>query len=446
MRWVLILETRMTMGFFKHVFPVITVSALLSTGFSRTLEVGPGKPYGMPSQAAAAAKDGDTVLFSPTVFAADAATWNANNLVLRSSGPFAHMKAQGSHAGGKGTWVITGNNTLVENIEFSEAAVPDENGAGIRQEGNNLTIRYCYFHDNQNGILAGDAPASDILIEFTEFAKNGFGDGQTHNMYINHVKSFTLRYSYSHHAKVGHNIKTRAIKNYIICNRSLDGADGSASYELDMPNGGYAVVAGNVFQQGPATENPTLMSYGAEGVTNPNSSVQIINNTFVNDRTNGGTFITLAPGTPAARIMNNLFVGPGTIVNGFKPDSSANLITQSPGFVDRNAYDYRLSASSPAIDKGRDPGSLDGAPLLPVMQLLPPLNLVPRKPVGEPDVGAFEYDGNIGIKTKRPKSGAARRPDKGFVAGLGLMFGEDEVVDGLGRDQTALARAKDPGR
>jgi hypothetical protein len=55
--------------------------------------------------------------------------------------------------GGKGIWVISGNDTVVENIEFSGAAVPDANGAGIRFEGVNLTVRNCYFHHNQNGIL-----------------------------------------------------------------------------------------------------------------------------------------------------------------------------------------------------------------------------------------------------------------------------------------------------
>jgi hypothetical protein len=430
------------MGFFIHRLSVLAFAAAASAGFSRTLEVGPGKTYAMPSLAAAAAKDGDTVLLAATVYSGDAVTWNASNLVIRAPSKFAHIKAAGANAGGKGTWVIKGSNTTVENIEFSEGAVPDENGAGIRQEGNNLTVRNCFFHDNQNGLLAGDAPNSDILVEYTEFANNGFGDGYTHNMYINHVKSFTLRYSYSHHAKVGHNIKTRAMKSYILCNRSLDGSDGTASYELDMPNGGYVVIAGNVFQQGAATGNPTLISYGAEGVSNAGSAVQIINNTFVNDRSSGGTFINLAAATPSARVMNNLFVGGGTVITGFKPDSSANLITQSPGFVDRNAYDYRLTANSPAIDKGKDPGQVDGATLLPDMQLIPPLNLLPRTTKGQPDIGAYEFEGTTGLKSKRPKSGALSNPVERFIAGQGLFFGENANVDGLGREHAGLNSGK----
>ncbi|MDB5047545.1 MAG: hypothetical protein JWO30_616 [Fibrobacteres bacterium] len=424
------------MGVRLHRPLLLGLAACASLSSARVLEVGPGKAYTLPSQAALAAKDGDTVAFSPVVFTGDAATWSASNLVLRGTAAYAHLKAQGVNAGGKGTWVIKGNNTVLENLEFSEASVPDQNGAGIRQEGDNLTVRNCFFHDNENGILAGDAANSDILIERTEFARNGFGDGYTHNMYINHVKSFTLRYCYSHHAKVGHNIKTRALRNFILCNRSLDGTDGTGSYELDLPNGGYTVIAGNVFQQGAATENPTLVSYGEEGLTNTGSAVQIINNTFVNDRPSGGTFIVLAAATPSARVMNNLFVGPGTLISGFIPDSSANLATQSPGFLDRAGFDYRLAAASPAIDKGADPGRLDGMALLPDMQFLPPGQVLPRPVKGPPDIGAFEYDGSAGIGYRQASARSAKGQvqDIGVLYGGGrLFFGAIDPVDGLGR-------------
>ncbi|MBK8642006.1 MAG: hypothetical protein IPN15_07315 [Saprospiraceae bacterium] len=48
----------------------------------------------------------------------------------------------------------TGRSTIVENIEFSECGVPDKNGAGIRLEATHLVVRSCYFHDNEDGILA----------------------------------------------------------------------------------------------------------------------------------------------------------------------------------------------------------------------------------------------------------------------------------------------------
>jgi hypothetical protein len=69
----------------------------------------------------------------------------------------------------------------VENIEFSGAAVPDHNGAGIRLDETGLIVRSCYFHNNENGILTSNPYAGDILIEYSEFAANGYGDGYTHN-------------------------------------------------------------------------------------------------------------------------------------------------------------------------------------------------------------------------------------------------------------------------
>ena len=118
-----------------------------------TLEVGPGRALTRPSQAAAIAQDGDVVAIDAGTYTGDVATWRANGLTLRGVGGRAHLVANGQSAQGKAIWVIQGNNTTVEAIEFSGAAVRDRNGAGIRQEGAGLTVRDCSFHDNENGIL-----------------------------------------------------------------------------------------------------------------------------------------------------------------------------------------------------------------------------------------------------------------------------------------------------
>lgn len=126
----------------------------------------------------------------------------------------------------------------MENIEFSGCAVPDKNGAGIRQEGANLTVRSCYFHDNENGILAGTVKNGPIWIEYSEFGYNGNGDGYSHNLYINNVDTLIFQFNYSHHAKIGHELKTRAHVNYILYNRLSDEVTGTASRNIDIPNGG----------------------------------------------------------------------------------------------------------------------------------------------------------------------------------------------------------------
>jgi len=51
------------------------------------------------------------------------------------------------------------------------------------------------MHGNEEGILAGHNRSSRILVEYTEFADNGYGDGLSHNIYVNHAREFTMRFS-----------------------------------------------------------------------------------------------------------------------------------------------------------------------------------------------------------------------------------------------------------
>jgi hypothetical protein len=83
-------------------------------------------------------------------------------------------------------------------------------------------------------------------------------------LYIRNVKRFTLQFSYSHLASVGHLVKSRAATNYILYNRLTD-ETGTASYELDLPNGGLSYIIGNIIRQSPNTQNSTVASYLEEG-------------------------------------------------------------------------------------------------------------------------------------------------------------------------------------
>ena len=119
----------------------------------RVLTVGPARQFATVRAAAAAAQNGDAIQIAAGDYRADVATWYASNLSICGVGGRARLIADGVDDGGKGIWVIRGSDTTVLNVEFPGATVPDENGAGIRQEGRNLTVRNCSFHDNENGIL-----------------------------------------------------------------------------------------------------------------------------------------------------------------------------------------------------------------------------------------------------------------------------------------------------
>lgn len=355
-----------------------------------TVLVGPQHALKTPSAAASFARDGDVVEIEPGIYYGDAAIWTQNRLTIRARGGRAHVRADRAHAEGKAIWVIKGAGYTIEGIEFSGAKVPDRNGAGIRLEGPGLTVRNSYFHDNESGILAGGDLESDVVIERSEFARNGAGGGASHNLYIGTVRTFTLRYSYSHHAIVGHNVKSRAIKSYILYNRIADEQDGRASYAIDLPDGGLSFVMGNLIQQGPQTDNRTIVAYGAEGYKNLLNELYFVSNTVVNDDPKGGRFLVIRPGADAVRVINNLFAGPGELLSG-KADARSNLRTTKADLVNPDKLDYRLKAGGGGIGKGIDAGNAYGYSLRPTMEYRHPLGNAPRASSGPLDLGAHQH-------------------------------------------------------
>ncbi|MBK8255199.1 MAG: right-handed parallel beta-helix repeat-containing protein [Polyangiaceae bacterium] len=369
------------------------------TAYSATLQVGPGKAYSTPCDAIAAAAAGDTIEVDATGnYAGDVCYWATDNLTIVGVNGRPKIDAAGQNAQGKAIWVIGGANTVIENIELTGATVPDQNGAGIRQEGKNLTVRKCYFHNNEDGILAGDNDGSEILIEETEFAENGYGDGQSHNLYINHVAKLTFRYNYSHDAKVGHLLKSRAAENHILYNR-LTQENGTGSYEIDLPNGGTSLIIGNYVQQGPMSENSNIVSYGAEGIhpKNPGTDLFVINNTFYNGK-GAGAFVNVggAISTPAI-LRNNIFSGHDVITNQMSAVLEANFLDASgdPMFVDLASLDLRIKDTSPCKDAGVDPGMAAGQSLTPEEHYVHPTGHETRTAVGVIDIGAYEIGGGM---------------------------------------------------
>jgi hypothetical protein len=385
-------------GFLSLFFTVAAIAMSLapSLGVGATLQVGANKPYKTVRAAALAAQNGDVVLIDAGVYSGDVTSWNASNLTVRGVGGRPHMKANGAEEAGKGTWVVNGNNFTAENIEFSGSVVPDGNGAGIRNDTSGyLVVRNCYFHDNQNGILGG---ADSMLIEYSTFDHNGTGDGRTHNMYI-WGRSVTVRYTYTHRAVEGHNIKTRGQNNFILYNRIMDESDGTASYSIDVPDCGRTYIIGNVIEQGPSSGNSSIIAYGAESSSNT-QDLYVINNTIVNNRTAGGTFLQINGGTPA-RVMNNILYGPGTPWSGGVVVPANNYIStaldNAPRFSSPSTYDFHLTAASPAavVNAGAVPGaSVTGFTLTPLREYVYDAQERARTTSGALDLGAFESGGS----------------------------------------------------
>jgi hypothetical protein len=318
--------------------PIVPGVPILPTAgdiVGRTMRVGPTQPYSTPSAAAAAARDGDTIEIASGDYHGDVAVWTANRLHIVGLNPRPHIFADGNDAQGKGIWVIRGDDVMVENVEMSGAHVADHNGAAIRPEGRNFTLRNAYLHDNENGLLTGANTLSEIVIDHCEFARNGGGEGMTHNLYVGAVAKLTVSRSYLHHAIGGHNLKSRALVSVLTDNRLADETDGRASYEADFPNGGRVSLAFNIFQKAPSGENMTLVSYGAEGLA-PGGTHEFVakGNTFISQRPGGARFIFLAPGLQSTNINSNIFAGNGTLPEIANIRANNAVQRDMPGNVD----------------------------------------------------------------------------------------------------------------
>jgi hypothetical protein len=273
---------------------------------ARVLQVGPGRTYATPSAAASVALNGDIVKIDAGIYLNEVATWSANNLTLCGVGGRAKLYAPSVIPNGKAIWVIRGNDVIVDNIEFYNAKVPDQNGAGIRTEGINLTISNSGFFDNENGILGGSA--GTIAINRSEFARNGFQTGQAHNLYINQVDRLLVANSFFHEVKIGHNLKSRAKVTRIENSYFMDGPTGTASYQTDFSNGGAVYLRGNVFQKGPNADNSIAIAYGQEGLVGSAHTLEMVHNTVVMTRP-GGAFVVVRSGTQSVKLTANLFAG-----------------------------------------------------------------------------------------------------------------------------------------
>ncbi len=300
-----------------------------------TLNVGAGQQYSTIAAAVAASRDGDTVAVQAGTYYNDFATINTKITIIGVGG-IANVVATQQPPNGKGIFV-TNTDVRIENMSFSGASVPDENGAGIRYQAGNLTIVNSYFHDNENGLLANADSTGTITITGSEFSNNGIGDGYTHNLYVGEIATLTITDSYFHDASIGHQIKSRAHTTIVTDNRIYDGSNGggTGSYSIDIPNGGNAVITGNVIQQSATSDNPAIVHFGGEGTAYAGSSLQIAGNTVINEMNSG-----------SARLLSNQTGYTGTVSGNAVFGLTSGQIASGPASVSGTTY----LGSRPALD------------------------------------------------------------------------------------------------
>jgi len=320
----------------------------------RTITVGPGADVPTIAQAAAMARNGDTVEVKAGEYPGDVAVWRQKKLTIRAVGGRAVLKAAGKSAEGKGIWVIKNGHFEVEGFDFVGARVPDENGAGIRLEHGTLIVRDARFVDNENGILTSNDGVSTLVIERSLFSGNGHGDGRSHGVYAGSIARVEVRGSWFRNGRVGHLLKTRARENEIEYNRLTD-EDGNSSYELEFPNGGRALVIGNIIEQSAKTQNPVIVSYGAEGYKWPVNELVMSHNTVIDSGVKNAMFVRANAGEARVSMVGNLWVGDAALGVAATTRARGNRQVRLSELRDPAHGDYRLSARAASVPNASSP-------------------------------------------------------------------------------------------
>ncbi|MBL4839002.1 MAG: right-handed parallel beta-helix repeat-containing protein [Kordiimonadaceae bacterium] len=212
----------------------------------------------------------------------------------------------GVAAGNKAAFVIASNDVTIEDIGCRNISVRDRNGACVRLEGTNLTLKNVTFTDSENGLLSG-RNSGKILIEDSVFERNGRA-GRSHSVYVGSGELTILRSKFLSSKDQGHEIKSRAsrlvIKNCIIA--SLEGDD---SRLIDISDGGIAIIQNNLLVEGANTVNWQLFSFGVERSKYSTNMLRLEKNVIVTDREGGSEMVLVGKGMPAPIVRNNIIVG-----------------------------------------------------------------------------------------------------------------------------------------
>ena len=238
---------------------------------ARVLEVGPGSAYAVPSAAAAAARDGDTVAIAPGEYF-DCAIWHANGVTISALAGGAVVLTDRA-CEGKASFVIQADGVTVRGLTFTRIRVPDGNGAGIRAEGRDLTVADSRFVNDQDGILA--AGGGFLHVTGCTFTRNGSSDGPAHAVLADGLDELRIANSVFADARGGDHISASARRSELDGNR-LNDAGIDPARPLVSIAGGTVALSGNTVELSDTPGRP-----GAVLVTGDVTALEVRGNTLI---------------------------------------------------------------------------------------------------------------------------------------------------------------------
>ncbi len=358
-----------------------------------TMVVGPGEKVSSISEAARLARDGEVIEIRSGEYRAQPAIWTQDRLVIRGVGVRPVMLADGTSAEDKAIWVVRGGKVTIRNIEFRGTRVADGNGAGIRFEKGELSVRDCAFFDNEMGLLTANLPDLKLEVIDSEFGNAPRHKGSLHHLlYVGKIGQFVLRGSRFFNGFRGHLVKSRARESHVLYNMLVDGAGGEASYELEFPNGGLVYAIGNTIGQSTTSDNAVLLAYGAEGPHWPDNALYAAHNTLINDAPDG-VFVKVFSGKmgdPEIWLLNNLTVGYGDLFKPMQGRFDGNRSVMRGDLAEVGGIPLRLTNLSSLRGTIRPPGQARGVDLLPDAEFRFPVGTRAMRPGSQLAPGAFQ--------------------------------------------------------
>ncbi len=260
-----------------------------------TLSVGPGRQFATIAAALAAARAGDTVAVAAGTYVNDFGTIRARVSLVAVGGQVTLLATRPLAT--NGALLTVSADAVIDGFVFANAAAADGTAAGLLYTAGALVVRNSLFVGNQTGLLGlGDA-AGTIVVQGSEFDRNGAGDGFTHNLAVGAVRSLTVQDSYVHDAAGGAEVRSRAKATTITNTRIQDNA-GASTVSLDLPNGGVVVVQGSTIEKGAAAGAVVIREGGDTAYAG--SSLRVTGSVIVADR-------------PGAVLLQNLTTATATL-------------------------------------------------------------------------------------------------------------------------------------
>lgn len=235
----------------------ITASAFAQSGPAPFTVAENGRAYGSLAEAIRAIGGGrGTIVVAPGTYH-ECATQQEGDVTIRAATPGSAI-FDGVVCEGKAALVLRGRSSTVEGIVFQNLRVPDGNGAGIRLENGNLTVRNSLFRNSEEGILTGDYDGGQVAIDKSTFRHLGRCDRDldcAHGVYIGRLASLSVTNSRFDQGDGGHYLKTRTARVTISGNSFDDSGGHLTNYMIDLSNGATGTISGNEMVQGKDKDN-----------------------------------------------------------------------------------------------------------------------------------------------------------------------------------------------